>query len=49
MNKEAKAKVVTSVWGAEFVEFLAALAVLPWSMNLFSQIDQGETSNAARN
>ena len=23
---------VASVWGAEFVQFLAALAVLPWSI-----------------
>ena len=29
---EDKAKVVASVWGAEFVQFLAALAVLPWSI-----------------
>ena len=27
-----KAKVVASVWGANFVHFLAALAVLPWSI-----------------
>ena len=26
---EAKAKVVASVWGTEFIKFLAALAVLP--------------------
>ena len=29
MKREAKAKVVASVWGAEFVQFLAALVVLP--------------------
>ena len=29
---EDKAKVVASDWGAEFVQFLAALAVLPWSI-----------------
>ena len=29
MEREAKAKVVVSVWGADFVHFLAALAVLP--------------------
>ena len=29
---EDKAKVVASVWGTEFVQFLAALAVLPWSI-----------------
>ena len=35
IEKEGKAKVVASPWGgggAEFVQFLAALAVLPWSM-----------------
>ena len=32
METEAKAKVVTSVWGADFVQFLAALAVLPRSI-----------------
>ena len=32
MELEDKAKVVTSVWGAEFVQFLAALAVLPRSI-----------------
>ena len=26
---EAKAKVVASVWGAPFIQFLAALAILP--------------------
>ena len=31
MEREAKAKVVASVWGADFVQFLAALAVLPRS------------------
>ena len=29
MKAEAKAKVVASVWGATFIQFLAALAVLP--------------------
>ena len=29
MERVAKAKVVASVWGAEFVQLLAALAVLP--------------------
>ena len=28
METEGKAKVVASVWGAKFVQFLAALAVL---------------------
>ena len=31
METEAKAKVVASVWGAKFLQFLAALAVLPRS------------------
>ena len=31
METEGRAKVVTSVWGAKFVQFLAALAVLPGS------------------
>ena len=29
METKAKAKVVASVWGAKFIPFLAALAVLP--------------------
>ena len=29
METEAKAKVVASVWGEEFMHFLAALAILP--------------------
>ena len=32
MEREEKAKVVASVWGAEFVQFLAALVVLPRSI-----------------
>ena len=32
MEREAKTKVVASVWGADFVQFLAALAVLPRSL-----------------
>ena len=32
MEREAKAKVVASVWGADFVQFLAALAVLSRSV-----------------
>ena len=32
METEDKAKVVASVWGTDFVQFLAALAVLPWSI-----------------
>ena len=29
IKTEEKAKIVASVWGAEFIQFLAALAVLP--------------------
>ena len=39
METEGKAKVVASVWGAKFVQFLAALAVLPravWKKRLKS-------------
>ena len=32
METEAKAKVVASVWGAKFIKFFAALAILPWSI-----------------
>ena len=32
MELEDKAKVVTSVWGAEFVQFLVAIDVLLWSI-----------------
>ena len=32
IEREAKAKVVASVWGADFVQFLATLAVLPRSI-----------------
>ena len=28
MKEEAKAKVVASVWGTEFIQFLAALAIV---------------------
>ena len=37
MEREAKAKVVSSVWGAETVEF-----------NRFFHIDQGKPASAAR-
>ena len=30
IKAEDKAKVVASVWGAEYIQFLAALAVLKW-------------------
>ena len=29
IKTEEKAKVVASLWGAEFIQFLAALAILP--------------------
>ena len=32
MEREAKAKVVTSVWGADFIQFLGVLAILPRSI-----------------
>ena len=32
IGTEAKAKVVACIWEAEFVPFLAVLAVLPWSI-----------------
>ena len=32
MEREAKAKVVSSVWGAEFIQFLAVLAIFPRSI-----------------
>ena len=31
-EKQRAAKVVASVWGAEYIKFFAALAVLPWSI-----------------
>ena len=56
METEAKAKVVASVWGAKFVQFLAALAVLSrliWNETveciLFFQMDHGKKASAARN
>ena len=32
IETEGKAKVIASVWGADFVRFLAALVVLPQSV-----------------
>ena len=29
INKEERAKVVAAVWGTEFIQFLAVLAILP--------------------
>ena len=55
INPEERAKVVASVWGEEFVQLLAALAVLPFLSNhpgaihpLF-KIALGKTASAARN
>ena len=53
MEREAKAKVVASVWGTDFVQFLATLAVLPRSivknrMNLTVSFKSTKAS-AARN
>ena len=36
MELEGKAKVIASVWGAEIIQFLATLAVLPWKKRLNS-------------
>ena len=56
MEKEAKAKVVVSVWGAEFFQFLAALAVLSRSIwknrmysTLSSKLTKAKLASAARN
>ena len=55
MELKDKAKVVASVWGAKFVQFLAALAVLPWSIlkkrlnSSFFQSDRGKTASTVRN
>ena len=57
MGTEAKAKVVASIWGAKFVKFLAALAVLPRSIRKnrmnstvsSTVIDRGKTASAVRN
>ena len=46
MEREAKAKVVASVWGSDFVKFLAALAVLPrwvWKKRLNSSYSSKST------
>ena len=46
METEAKAKVVASVWGAEFINFLAKLAVLPrfiWKKRLNSSYSSKST------
>ena len=46
MEREAKAKVVASVWGADFVQFPAALADLPrsiWKKRLNSSYSSKST------
>ena len=46
MEKENKAKVVASVWGAEFIKFLAAQAVVPpsiWKKRLNSSYPSKST------
>ena len=46
MKTEAKAKVVASVWGATFFQFLAALAVLPqliWKIRMNSTVSHKPT------
>ena len=46
MEREAKAKVVASVWGADFVQFLATLADLPqskWKNRMNSTISSKPT------
>ena len=56
MERDAKAKVVTSVWGAELLKFLAELAVLPWSVwkkqlnsSYSYKSTENKTAGAARN
>ena len=56
IDTDAKAKVVASVWGAEFIQFLAAQACLLQSIwknrlnfILFCQIDGGQIASVARN
>ena len=53
IETEGKSKVVMSVWGAKFVQFLAALAVLPesiWKKRLNSSVSfkTTETKQLAR-
>ena len=50
MEREAKAKIVMSVWGAEFIQFLAPLdSEKKVDFILFFQIDQVKVASAARN
>ena len=49
-EREAKAKVVASVWGADFFQFLAALAVLPrsiWKDRMLNKICHQMATNLA--
>ena len=46
MEREAKAKVVASVWGADFLPFLAAVAVFSrsvWKERLYSSYPSKST------
>ena len=46
MELEDESKVVTSVWGEKFVQFLAALAVLPqsiWKNRMYSTFSFKQT------
>ena len=48
MEREAKAKVVAAVWGTEWLQFHATLAVLPWSIwkkRLNSSLVDNKTGN----
>ena len=56
METEAKAKVVSSVWGADFIQFLAALTIFPRSIwknrrisTFSSKSTERKTASAARN
>ena len=54
METEERAKVVVSVWMAEFIQFIAVLATSvdleeKDEFNLFLQIDRGKADSAARN
>ena len=53
MEREGKAKVVASIWGTEFVQFLACFASVDLEekdeFNRFFQIDRGKTDSAAKN
>ena len=42
IKTEAKAKVVASVWGAEFIQFLAAPAVFPRTILIMNELQQDD-------